>query len=104
MDDYYIHPDLNVIALVDPHNEASGDELSEHGKQVVRESLQAQGYAEVVFIPAAEMAQHVAANSGKWLAPDSQPREGWQYFDAPPAEVLVHDAGIDFTDEAMWAD
>ena len=104
MNDYYINPDLNVIALVDPHDEASGDELSAHGKRVVTERLQALGYADVIFCAEHEMGQFVNAQHGKWVQPDSRPVEGWCYYDAPDAEVLVDNAGIDFTDEAMWAD
>lgn len=100
----YVNPELNVIALVDPYDEESGSELSEHGRQVVTEKLRALGYAHVSFVAAHEMWQHVAAYCGKWVTPDSRPVAGWAYYDSPDAEVLVDEAGIDFTDEAMWDD
>lgn len=100
----YIDPALGAVALIDPYDEESGSELSAHGRQVVREKLQAQGYGDVIFCPAHEMAGLVAAYpGGLWLQPDSQPVEGWSYFDAPDAEILVDQAGIDFTDPKMWA-
>lgn len=103
MTNTHVDPRLGVVALVDPWNEESGSELSEHGKQVVRERLEAIGYAHVTFIASHAMQQHVNANNGKWLAPDSRPVEGWTLYHAPDAEVLVDEAGIDFTDDALWA-
>jgi len=99
----YVNPELNVTALVDPWDEESGSELSAHGRQVVEEKLEAIGYADVIFCPEHEMAEFVTASHGKWVQPDSRPVEGWSYFDAPDAEVLVDEAGIDFTDDALWA-
>lgn len=103
MNDYYINPDLNVVALIDPYDEESGDELSAHGKRIVEERLKAIGYANVIFCAEHEMAEFVAASHGQWVEPNSRPVAGWQYFDAPDAEVLTEDAGIDFTDPEMWA-
>ena len=103
MTNTHVDPRLGVVALVDPWNEESGSELSEHGKQVVREKLEAIGYAYVTFIASHAMAEHVAANHGKWVKPDSRPVEGWTYYDSPGAEVLVDEAGIDFADPEMWA-
>lgn len=100
----YVNPELDVIALVDDYDEESGSELSAHGKQVVTEKLRAIGYADVIFCAAHEMAQYVNAfPGGRWYQEGAQPREGWSYFDAPDAEVLVDEAGIDFTDDALWA-
>lgn len=99
----YVTPELDVTALIDPYDEESGSELSAHGKQVVRERLEAIGYGHVTFIAAHEMQQYVNAGNGKWVQPDSAPVEGWSYYDAPDAEVLVDEAGIDFTDPEMWA-
>jgi len=99
----YVNPELDVIALVDPWDEESGSELSAHGKQIVRERLEAIGYGHVTFISSHSMQQYVAANNGLWLKPDSRPVEGWTYYDSPDAEVLVDQAGIDFTDDALWA-
>ena len=103
MTNTYVDPDLNVIALVDPWDEESGSELSAHGRQVVEEKLEAVGYADVIFCADHEMAEFVAASHGLWLQPDSRPRAGWTFFDAPDAEVLIDVAGIDFTDPDMWA-
>ena len=99
----YINPELNATALVDPWDAESGSELSEHGKRIVTEKLQALGYGYVTFIAEHEMGQHVLAHCGKWLKSDSRPVEGWSYYDAPDGEVLTIDAGIDFTDPEMWA-
>jgi len=98
----HVDPKLDVVALVDPWDEESGCELSDHGRRIVREKLQAIGYADVVFISPDVAGGYVAASNGKWLKPDSRPVEGWRYYDAPSAEVLV-EAGIDFGDDAMWA-
>src|SRR5690606_29499394 len=95
------HPELDVTALVDPWDEESGSELSERGKWIAREKLEAIGYGHVIFLAAHEMQQYVNANNGKWVQPDSAPVEGWSYYDAPDAGVLVDEAGIDFSDEAM---
>jgi len=104
MTSIHVNPDHNVTALVDPYDEESGSELSEHGRQVVEEKLRAIGYGHVTFIASHEMAQHVNAYpGGRWYQEGAQPREGWSFFDAPDAEVLVDEAGIDFTDPEMWA-
>jgi len=103
MAETYIDPKQKVIALVDAYDEEAGADLSAYGKDVVRSRLQAIGYNDVIFMPAAEMNQHVnACPGGGWYREGMQLREGWTFFHTPDAEVLVDVAGIDFTDERMW--